>query len=285
LDYAIATDRALRVLNAAVLSVAGTNGVLEEPPPKARIRGVGLQGVEYKVKYFIDPRQAGPGKARHFVWKAVLDQMHRAGLSLATPKQDVFHAALPQRQFDARSLADRVTLLERVELFGGLTVDERAALAGAMKEKIFTPGSPLFRHGDAGSSMFILFEGLLDVLVPLVANQPPTRVARLTAGAFFGEMSAFTGEPRSATITAAVDSVAFEITKENLSTLIFARPDVAETISQVMAARRLRNSQARAQAGTASVFSEEKTLVSQLMGKIFAFFGAKPKAARTDLAA
>ena len=51
-------------------------------------------------------------------------KLHRAGISLATPKQDVFHAAMPQRQFDARSQADRVTLLERVELFAGLTAEE-----------------------------------------------------------------------------------------------------------------------------------------------------------------
>jgi small-conductance mechanosensitive channel/CRP-like cAMP-binding protein len=285
LDYAVSTDRALRVLNAAVLSVAGTSGVLEEPAPKARIRGVSAQGVDYKIKYFIDPRQAGPGKARHVVWKAVLDQLHQAGLGLATPKQDVFHAEMPQRQFDARSLEDRVTLLERVELFAGLTMEERQQLAQAMRERVFAQGEALFRHGDAGSSMFILFEGLLDVLVPLTADKPPTRVARLTAGAFFGEMSAFTGEPRSATIQAAGDSVVFEISKENLSTLILARPDVAETISKVMATRRLRNNKARDQAGTASVFSEEKTLVSQIVGKIFAFFGAKSKPPKTEIAA
>ena len=104
IDFDVPSERALRVLNGAACSVAGTTGILEEPAPKARLRGVTAQGVEYKIKYFLDPRLAGPGKARHELWRAVLDQLHRAGLQPAAPSQDVYHAPMPPRKLDVESI-------------------------------------------------------------------------------------------------------------------------------------------------------------------------------------
>lgn len=277
LDFEVPSERALRVLNAAVKTVAGGNGVLDDPSPKARIRGIAPQGVEYKIKYFIDPRQAGPGKARHAVWQAVLDQLHRAGLQPATPKQDVFHAPRPQRQLDARALDDRVALLSRVELFQGLTEEERATLSAHMKERLFKEGATVIKRGEEGSSMFILCEGLLNVMIALKPDQPETRVARLQAGMFFGEMSALTGEVRSATIVAATDTFAFEITKDAIGELIQSRPEVAEVIGMAVTARKLRNSEAAAKTGTVARAAEEKSMTAQLVGKMIAFFGVKKK--------
>ncbi len=281
LDFDVSSDRALRVLNAAVRSVSGTTGILDEPPPKARIRGIALQGVEYKIKYFLDPKKAGPGKARHEVWRAVLDQLHRAGLQPATPKQDIFHAPRPQRQLDSRSTEDRVALLSRVELFAGLRPDERSQLSARMRERLFKEGATVIKRGDAGESMFILCEGLLNVMISLKEGQPETRVARLQAGMFFGEMSALTGEPRSATIVAATDVFAFEITKDDIADLIASRPELAEVIGSAVTARKLRNSEAAAKAGTQDRAAEEKSMTAQLVGKMLSFFGVKSKPAMT----
>lgn len=277
LDFDVPSERVLRVLNAAVRTVAGGTGVLEEPMPKARIRGVSPQGVEYKIKYFIDPRKAGPGKARHEVWRAVLDQLHRAGLQPAMPKQDVFHAPRPQRQLDSRSVEDRVALLSRVELFQGLNAEERAQLSSQMRERHFKEGETLITFGGSGDSMFILQEGLLSVMIALKPDQAETRVARLQAGSFFGEMSALTGEARSATIVAATDCAVFEITKDDIGALINQRPELAEVIGQAVAARKLRNSEAAAAAGTVARVAEEKSMTAVLVGKMLAFFGVKKR--------
>lgn len=275
LDFDVPTDRALRVLNAAVRSVSGTTGIPDDPAPKARIRGVSPQGVEYKIKYLLDPRKAGPGKARHEVWRAVLDQLHRAGLQPAMPKQDVFHAERPVRQLDSGATADRIAILSRVELFHGLTAEERALLAVAMRPTVFKEGAKLITRGEPGESMFILNEGLLDVMIALKPDQPEARVARLPAGAFFGEMSALTGEPRSATIVAATDALVFEIAKSDLVALVQRRPEVAEVISRAVAARKLRNSEAAAQAGSPARVNEERSLAAQVVTKMLAFFGVK----------
>lgn len=290
LDFDVPAERALRVLNAAVHSVVGKAGVLEKPEPSARIRGVALQGVEYKLKYYQDPRQAGPGgtamdplkapsKAQHEVWKAVLDQLSRAGFQPATPKQDVFHAARPQRQLDTHSLEDRVALLGRVELFEGLTLDERTQLCRQMRERIFKEGETVIQLGDHGDSMFILCEGLLEVRIALKEGQTAGRVARLQAGMFFGEMSALTGEPRSALVVAVTDALVFEIAKDHIAALLHQRPELAELLARAVTERKLRNSEAVSKANAVALATEKASMTKLLMGRMLAFFGLKSKAA------
>ena len=291
LDFDVPADRALRVLNAAARSVVGKAGILGDPAPNARIRGIALQGVEYRIKYTQDPRLAGPdgtsadplkapNKAQHEVWKAVLDQLNRAGFQPATPKQDVFHAARPQRQLDTHSLDDRVGLLARVELFEGLTVEERAQLSCQMRERLFKEGETVIQLGDHGDSMFILCEGLLEVRIALKQGQAGSRVARLQAGMFFGEMSALTGEPRSAMIVAETDALVFEIGKDHIAALIQSRPELAEMIAHAVTERKLRNSEAAARAGSLALTTEKKSMTAQLVGRMLAFFGLKAKAVK-----
>lgn len=280
LDFEVDTARALRVLNAAARSVTGQAGILETPAPKSQIKGITPQGVEYKIIYEQDPRQGGLGKARHIILRSVLEQLHRAGLQPAIAKQDVFQAARPQRHFDVRSNEDRVAILSRVELFQSLTTEERAHLSTRLQERTFSEGMIVIQRGAPDTSMFILIEGLLSVMMVLKEGDPASRVARLQAGTFFGEMSALTGEPRSVTVLADTDSVAFEITKENLAELIQKRPELAETISRVIIARKMRNSEAVTQASMVLQQAAERSLAAELVGKILNFFGVR-KAAPT----
>jgi CRP-like cAMP-binding protein len=211
----------------------------------------------------------------------VLDQLHRAGVQPATPKQDLFHEPRPQRQLDAGSLEDRVALLARVELFQSLTDEERARLSGQMRARLFKEGATVIKGGEAGESMFILCEGLLTVMIALKEGQQESRVARLQAGMFFGEMSALTGEPRSATIVAATDSLVFEITKDDIAELIQRRPELAEMIGRAVTGRKLRNSEASARTGTGLQANEGKSMTALFVGKMLSFFGLTPKAGVT----
>lgn len=276
-DFDVSSERALRVLNGAACSVAGTTGILEDPAPKARLRGVSAQGVEYRIKYFLDPRLAGPAKARHEVLRAVLDQLHRAGLQPAAPSQDVYHAPMPPRTLNAGSAHDRSRLLERVELFQGLSAAERAELSEQMHERVVKENVTLIRRGDAGDSMFVLCEGLLDVRLTMDGSEKETRIGRLQAGMFFGEMSLLTGEARSATVVTVTDVLVFEIAKEHIARLITRRPELAKELAETVAARKLRTSDALRNASAAAPAAEVGSLATQILGKMLAFFGVKPR--------
>jgi len=291
LDFELPTDRALRVLNAGVHSAVGRAGIIGEPAPYARINNVTPDGVEYKIKFYQDSRIAGTdgmpddllraqSKAKHEVWRAVLDHLNHAGFGPATPKQDVFHAPQPQRQFDTHSHEDRVALLTRVELFESLTVMERTQLSTAMSERLFRQGEPVIELGDHGDSMFVLCEGLLEVRIALKEGQAAQRVARLQPGMFFGEMSVLTGEPRSASVVAVTDAVVFEISKETMAILVQSRPELAERIASTVTNRKLRNSEAAARANTTSLAAEKTSMTALLVGKILSFLGLKSKAGK-----
>ena len=273
LDYSVPTERAMRVLGAGAMSVAGTNTVLEEPAPKVRIKGFTDAGVDYKIKYFIDPSLGGgPGKARHAVMEAVLDQLHHAGLSVATTKREIVTGLQHERPRDPSSITDRANLLSRTDLFRRLDPANLEHLAVRMRQLIVKAGDAVVHANDAGDSMFIVFEGLLHAQVPSSDRQSIVRVGKLGAGDFFGEISALTGEPRTATVTAACDSLIFEIQSEAFASLLSTYPEVLQVLGEAMAGRRLRTAEALAKASAAEIASEERSLARQLIDKMKRFF-------------
>lgn len=282
LDFTVPSDRALRVLTAGASAVAGSRGILQEPdPPKARIKSVTNAGVEYKVKYWADTAKSGPGKARHVVLESVLSQMRYAGLELGYSRQDVYYAPMPQRLLDAATADDRVRLLGRVDLFHPLSPDELAEVAAGMEVRFPDGGVKLISQGEAGGSMYVVFEGLLQVAIDAPSEGAAAgagasgmvNVGMVPAGGCLGEMPLLTGEPRSATVVAVTDALLFEITKAQMKILLTRRPELVESLSRMAAERRLRSDDAFARASDKEQEVQRATLASQIMAKVRAFFG------------
>ena len=87
MDFDVPHERAMRVLNAAVKSAWG---VLPEPAPQARIDKITSNGVDYKVRYWLEPDKVSPNKGRNAVCSSVLEHLNQAGMTLAIQKHDVF---------------------------------------------------------------------------------------------------------------------------------------------------------------------------------------------------
>jgi CRP-like cAMP-binding protein len=82
------------------------------------------------------------------------------------------------------------------------------------------------------------------------------------------------GAPRTATISAITDSLVYEVTKSQMEEL-FVRggPDVADTLSRVVAERRLRNDAAYVAATRAEQEQQKAALAEQILVSIKGFFG------------
>jgi len=267
-DFSVSPERVLRILNAAVRAA---EGVLEDPAPKARIDDIGSHGVEYHVHYWLRPDVVSPHKGRHLVSDSVLRHLSAAGVALAHPKQDL-HLRGP-REVELDLDRDRAELVRRISLFEALDDEETLRLAGSMRERRFEDGDVVIEKDAPGDSMFFVVEGLLAVWVPIEGQENLIRVAQIGAGNFFGEMSLLTGEPRSATIRAAADTLAFEITKDDIHPVITGRPEVARQISKVVAARLAERDQARSQADAAQMEAEQAGLADRILDRINRFFG------------
>ena len=92
----------------------------------------------------------------------------------------------------------------------------------------------IVRQGDTGRTSFLVARGVARVsLAP-----DDQEVARLGVGEVFGEMSWLTGEPRSATVTAAGDTVVFELDDDVLRELATASAGVLDTLAEAVSRRR-----------------------------------------------
>lgn len=233
-DYSVPQERVLRVLLAGVRAAPG---ILATPEAKVLVHQLTDTGVEYKVRYWVDPLTISPRRARHSVVSSLLGQLFQAGITPAYEKQDLFLSRMPNRQLDRR--ADRQVLLQRIALFSALNPTECQDLSDCMTECQFPTGTALVRQGEPGESMYILVEGLLSVYLENENDDAqPIKLNQLVPGQFFGEMSLLTGKERSATVQATTDVVVFQISKDDLRPLLDRRPEIAVQLAEVVTQRR-----------------------------------------------
>lgn len=277
LNLSVPTERALRVLRAAAQAVCTGDGrgdglPMDAPKPKVRITQVNTVGVEYRIRYWVIPADCSPNKSRHIVVSSVLEHLRQAGLSLAYPKRDVYTTPMPARALDGSSPADLMALFGRIELFEHLDDDELGLLVEHVIPHRYLSGERLIRRGAEGDSMFVLVEGLVYVFADVNGDDSEVKVAQIVPGQFFGEMSLLTGERRSATITAASDAVAYEITKDAMKQILGRRPELAETISTIVAERKLGNQQIGEQMSTQDQIERKTSVAGQVLDGIRSFF-------------
>jgi small-conductance mechanosensitive channel/CRP-like cAMP-binding protein len=274
LDYTVPPERALRVLLAGVRgAIAQPRGPVEQPPPDVLLAGVSERGIDYLIRYWVIPTEVSEAEATNAVWGSLLHHLHHAGLKPAYPKQDVLHAPLSSHSPNPQGHLDLERLLMRTAIFAGLNEQEIHLIAETARQRTFAENGVLVREGEAGSSMFLLIEGILHVRLEARADHPPIRLAILKPGDFFGEISLLTNEPRSATVVAATDCLVCEITKDCMEHILTHRPEVGTALSMAVAERRLRLSAALANASPAQRITETGTLAEQILSKMWTYFG------------
>jgi hypothetical protein len=78
--------RAERLLEAAVDATLGTdNGPTPEKKPDVILVGMKDAGVDYLVRYWLDPAERSSDAVRHHVVKSILQHLHLAGIPIAEP--------------------------------------------------------------------------------------------------------------------------------------------------------------------------------------------------------
>lgn len=280
LDFGVAADRALRVLTAAIEAAARDTPAITDG--KARISEASPNGVNYKIKYMLDPARLGPSKAKNLILGHLLHHLSMSGLEWALPKVDNWNRELSEVTNLLGHVPDRVRLLKQVDLFKGLEDSDLTDLAERMSERHYAAGSKVFDAGEPGRSMFVVSEGL--VSVRLLAEDREIDVALLCPGQFFGEMSLLTGEPRSASIVAVTDSLVFEIDRSDLEPLLISSPSAARVLSFAAAERRLASDTARSTKPAAAVATERSSLADGILASMSRFLGLKVKKTATEKA-
>jgi CRP/FNR family cyclic AMP-dependent transcriptional regulator len=108
--------------------------------------------------------------------------------------------------------------LRNIGLFGALSDDVIAHLAGTLSVQAPEAGQIVFREGDDANAMFVVISGEMEVLKKS-KRATEARVALLGPGDWFGEMSIVDIQPRSATVRALAPSRLLRISAADLDAL------------------------------------------------------------------
>jgi CRP-like cAMP-binding protein len=166
-----------------------------------------------------------------------------------------------------RTAEDLATLIAGVPLFQMLTAEEQRGLATTGRCIAVGPMERILIEGREGSSLFIIVDGTMEVLVRQ-PNGVDLPVATMGRGAVIGEMSLLTGERRCATVRAVDGAVVYEIGRTQYEPLLRDRPGLVDDLARLME-ERLRERQVRLDAY--DVEAQRKAIGARIRGF---FFGA-----------
>jgi MFS superfamily sulfate permease-like transporter len=115
--------------------------------------------------------------------------------------------------------------LDRVPLLRDFTADQIEGLRSWLEPVAWPAGHVVFRHGDPGSSLYLVTRGRASV--HLRHDDGGIRLVTFAAGAIFGELALLDRGPRSATIMADEDLTGFGLSEASFTELCHERPDIA----------------------------------------------------------
>ena len=133
----------------------------------------------------------------------------------------------------SEELVSRLFLLEQVDIFEGISVDDLTAIASIATETKFESGQVIYREGDRGDSMFVIVEGE----VMLTKNGQP--VLHLLERETLGQVSFLDRGPRPVTAQIAGASPArlLVIDRSALMDLLSDRPGLMHALFAHLAQR------------------------------------------------
>jgi CRP-like cAMP-binding protein len=121
-------------------------------------------------------------------------------------------------------------------VLGSLTDTDRDALLALGTRRRHDRGDALINEGDRHTDAYLLLSGCVKV-VSRAGDGQATLLAIRVPGDLVGELAALDGQPRSATVIAAVDTVSRVIDSATLMAFLGTRPAVGGTVYRSLAAK------------------------------------------------
>lgn len=134
-------------------------------------------------------------------------------------------------------LRTRLQVLRATGLFDGVDEALLAVLAGVAASVEVDAGDVVFRQGDPSTSMFVVEDGVFDVI--LDGEGQRTRVGEAGPGELLGEVQLITGGERTATVEARGSGRLLELDKAAFDDLTSEHPEVLAAAIELINARLL----------------------------------------------
>jgi small-conductance mechanosensitive channel/CRP-like cAMP-binding protein len=218
-----------------LLAAADTPGVVRDPAPSVSLDAYKPSSITYALGFWINqPDQHGgiEAKVRWNVWY----RLRQAGIRIPSDNMnvEVAHPARDAAAAAAESRAARLLALQKSPLFAAVSPELQQQLAAETSDFQLAEGQVFYRQDEVGDSLFLILSGTVHAVMRFTDGRE-IDLGDTSIGGVFGEVSAFTGQPRTATVSAKTDVRAAEITRQHLQRLLAHDPLLAEHMSQIVA--------------------------------------------------
>jgi len=254
---------------------AAIPNVARVPAPSCLLGGFEEGNLRYQLRYWLTDLLEDEF-TDSMVRVHIFASLQRAGIRVAEPQRTV-HAVQRDQAHDERvrrrELTRRLELIRGVDLFAGLSDDEKEDIAERLQYAPFARGDVITKQGDPAHWLYIVAFGEAEAVY-----EAPTGASRAVGtihpGEFFGEMALFAGDARNATVIAKSDVECYRLDHASVQSLLLSRPQIAEHVSRVVGARRttLQHTQ---ETMAAAASQEALDADSDVLGRIRRFFGLK----------
>jgi CRP-like cAMP-binding protein len=217
-----------------------------EGPPVVLGTSASQEGAATDLASVLPPKDVPTGDALAEALAAAVagmpEELH-SGASTELPSDEIALVEDDgQDVFDLEPSAAQVDVdkVPPIPLFSELPKEAFISLTERMELRVMGAGDVVMQEGERGASMFIIIQGRVSVS-RTQADGDALVLAELTDGAFFGEMALLSDAPRTATVTAADDTMLFEISRELLNEITAQHPSVGEVMKRFHKNRLLTN--------------------------------------------
>ena len=228
---------AMQVLREALNSHPG---IVDTARSRVVLSSIDQDSINYVLKFFVADFKLR-NQIRTEIYSNVWYAIERNGYALPYSVIDLRTAQSRrqlQEQRHAREQRDSFTSLRSIELFSSLCDDEIREIVRNDRLICFGPGEMVVELGDVGGSMYVVMEGRCSVLIPNPSGgEGMVEVAQLPSGTIFGEISALTNAPRTASIKAASHLLLQEISQQQIETIFLSNQEAMAEFAKVMASR------------------------------------------------
>ena len=267
LPYGVPPAEIKEALTEAANSAPGT---VDRPPVRVMLENFDDHAITYFMRVWTR-RVANLTRFRDGVNSRIWYQLKRRNIEIPFPIRTIHMHEAPDMEMHRRSKAERkaTELFSQVDIFQGLGQEIVGLLAAAAQRRLFDGGEILVNEGDDGDSLFVIERGSVRVTkADREQDGKSVDLAVLEEGAFFGEMSLLTGEPRSATVLAGEHCGVLMLGKKALASTLEADPHIAEELSRALAFRRQDTSETledrRGRAAAEARIEDEQTFLRRI---------------------
>ena len=238
--------------------------IVKEPPPFCRVKAFDESAIRYLVRVFTTSIERYM-LVRDELLTRLWYRFERNGIEFGIPRRIIHNALAPQEETAPPSQS----LLDNVDLLAPFSPQERAKLATSARERRFGRGEEIISAGEEGHTFYLVVSGRVSVRM-----RTGVEVAKLSKGQYFGEMSLLTGEPRTTTVVAEEDAVLLEFGRECFVEHFANNPQLTESLSKLLAARRTALAKASTASETPSA-SAQQSEANRIFTRLRQIFGLR----------